>query len=148
MSAPLVIDANITLAQVLPLPYSDLVMQRMDAWRQARVRIVVPTLWEYEVVSLLRKATAREFLTQDQALAAIETILRLSYEQVPPSVRLDQRALAWAEVLGQSTAYDGQYLAVAEALGVEFWTADRRLANAVRQVGETWVHWVGEEMGG
>jgi predicted nucleic acid-binding protein len=38
--------------------------------------------------------------------------------------------------LGQSKAYDGAYLAVAETLRAEFWTADRAL---VQRVGVDWV---------
>jgi len=144
MSPLIVIDANITLAQVLPLPYTDLVTERMETWRQGRIGIVVPALWEYEVVSGLRKAVVRGYLTQEQAFQALEAILNMGLEQVYPSVELDKMALAWAGTLALSNVYDGQYLAVAKALGAEFWTADRRLANNLHQRGESWVHWIGE----
>ena len=147
MSETIVIDANITIAQVLPLPYSDLVIARMQVWDQALTRIVVPTLWEYEVVSTLRKAVHRGLLTQDHAFQAVESIMKQELEQLYPTARLDQIALAWAGALRQSNAYDSQYLAVAENLGAEFWTADQRLANSVQDVGKTWVHWIGETGG-
>lgn len=52
-------------------------------------------------------------------------------------------AFDWAEKLGQSKAYDSFYLALAETLRAPLWTADRRLANAARQIGISWVHAVG-----
>jgi predicted nucleic acid-binding protein len=55
-----------------------------------------------------------------------------------------ENALRWAERLGHSRTYNAQYLAVAEQWGLPLWTADQRLVNGARQVGVTWVHWVGE----
>ena len=53
-------------------------------------------------------------------------------------------AYAWAERLGQSRAYDAQYLAVAEQEGLELWTADRRLVRNAEQAGVRWVRRIGE----
>jgi hypothetical protein len=39
--------------------------------------------------------------------------------------------------LGQSKAYDGFYLALAEQSNAEFWTADQCLVNSARQLGAT-----------
>ena len=53
-----------------------------------------------------------------------------------------KRAYELATDFNRPTAYDSQYLAVAERLNCDFWTADQRLFNAVReQLG--WVKWVG-----
>ena len=52
-------------------------------------------------------------------------------------------AYAWAERLGQSRAYDGFYLAVAEELGETFVTDHRRLPNGAQQLGLPWMQWVG-----
>ncbi len=125
------------------MPNSDLVTARMQAWVQGR--IVVPTLWEYEVVSTLRKAVTRGLLTQAQAYQALDSLMKQELEQVYPNARLERAALAWADALGHSNAYDGQYLALAEHLGVDFWTTDRRLADSLQAMRESWVHWVGED---
>ena len=53
-------------------------------------------------------------------------------------------AFDWATRLRQKSAYDGFYLAAAEQLGIELWTADQALVNNARQVGANWVHWMGE----
>ena len=53
-----------------------------------------------------------------------------------------KRAYELATQYNRPTAYDSQYLAVAERLNCEFWTADERLANAVGN-DLSWVRWVG-----
>jgi len=52
---------------------------------------------------------------------------------------LHRRALQLAEALSLPAAYDAHYLALAERVGAEFWTTDRRLANKVREA-LPWVH--------
>lgn len=39
-------------------------------------------------------------------------------------------------------AYDAAFLAIAEAEGAEFWTADRKLAVAAKGLGLDWVHYL------
>lgn len=51
-------------------------------------------------------------------------------------------ALVWSRRLRRGNAYDSAYLALAEALGAELWTADRRLTNAA---GQPWIHYLGPE---
>ena len=53
-------------------------------------------------------------------------------------------AFDWATRLRQKGAYDGFYLAAAEQLGAELWTADQALVNNALQVGVSWVRWMGE----
>ena len=54
---------------------------------------------------------------------------------------LHERAIHLAERYSLNAAYDAHYLALADRLGAEFWTADRRLANSVRHELE-WVRLV------
>jgi predicted nucleic acid-binding protein len=51
------------------------------------------------------------------------------------------KAFAWTERLQRAAAYDSFYLALAESLGCEFWTVDKRLVNAVDK---PWVRLVDE----
>jgi hypothetical protein len=46
---------------------------------------------------------------------------------------------SWRRPLSLPAAYDAHYLALAERVGAEFWTTDRRLANKVREA-LPWVH--------
>ena len=142
MEGPLeqvVIDANIAVALAVELPYSSAARARIAAWQAAQSGIYVPVLWEYEVASALRKAVHAGLLAPDEAGRALEILLQMNLERVEPDLALHQAALRWAECIGQIVAYDAQYLALAERLGAEFWTADRRLAERARECGANWV---------
>jgi predicted nucleic acid-binding protein len=139
-----VVDANFSLAQVLPLPYSPAVIWRMRVWQDELPHILVPGLWEYEVVTGLRRACHQRLLSLEQAQSSLDELLGMELEVVPASLKLHRRSLEWAERLGQSRAYDSQYLALAEQVNAELWTGDRRLANGAAALGVDWVHWVGE----
>ncbi len=148
MEERIVIDANIGIALVIRLPYSEKVDECMKSWLARRVHLFAPSLWEYECVTGVRRAVAVKLLSTEEALIAIERFDRLGLHKVAPRVELHERALLWSEKLGQARAYDGQYLALAEKLGVAFWTADERLCNAARKAGVDWVHWIGDESQG
>jgi predicted nucleic acid-binding protein len=55
---------------------------------------------------------------------------------------LHLEALSVAGRFGLKASYDAHYLALADRLGVEFWTADRRLANTISS-SLPWVRFVG-----
>jgi predicted nucleic acid-binding protein len=140
----IVLDANIVAAFTIPLPYSTQAARRMMDWQRTEAALFAPTLLEYEIVTALRKAVVAEMITPDEASDAIGSLLDLDVQTVPPTRDLHDSALQWSERLRQKAAYDAQYLALAEQLGAEFWTADQRLANGAQQAGATWVHWIGE----
>ncbi len=144
MEERIVIDANIGIALAVHLPYSNTAEQCMSAWSARRARLFVPLLWEYECVTGLRRAVAFHLITEEESFLAVERFERLGLRKIAPQVELHERSLFWAAKLGQAKAYDGQYLALAEKLEAEFWTADERLRNAAGQAGARWVHWIGE----
>jgi predicted nucleic acid-binding protein len=76
------------------------------------------------------------------AQAALQDVLsNVFVHDVEPAVSV--RALAIADQLRQRASYDAQYLALAEHLGCELWTADERFWNAARPAFPQ-VRWVGE----
>jgi predicted nucleic acid-binding protein len=139
-----VVDANLMVAIVIPLPFSEAVRAKIAAWKSVGESLLAPILWEYELASALRRAVYQGLLEANQAVWALEQTMLLGVEGQLPSAKLHQGSLAWAGRLGQSRAYDAQYLALAEQYRLHFWTADQRLVNAARGAGANWVHWVGE----
>jgi predicted nucleic acid-binding protein len=140
----IVIDANIVAALILPLPYSDFATTRMMQWKQNSVEVIAPQLFEYELTNVLRKAVRINLITHPESLDALDKILSLHIQSILPTTDLHKQALAWSERLGQSKAYDPQYLAVAEQFKAEFWTADKRLFTVLTTNGIPWGHWIGE----
>jgi predicted nucleic acid-binding protein len=143
-----VIDANLAVWTVLPVVAGENVVPRFEAWGRQGVRLAAPMLWLAEATSAIRLAVYSRAVSDQAGQAALDGLFDLEVEAVPLDAQLCRSAFEWAGRLGQARAYDGFYLALAEQLGAEFWTADRRLSNGARQVGAHWVRWVGEPAGG
>lgn len=137
---PILIDANLGLALVLPLPYSSRAQSRLGDWFGEDRRVLAPLLWEYEILSALRKAESLGIVTAERVDKCTRELWALDVERVPPSPDLHSLALQWSRRLGQSKAYDGQYLAAAQWAEADLWTADARLAEQARRLGVEWVH--------
>ncbi len=135
-----VVDANLVAALLIQLPYSRESRDRFCVWRRERDELVAPTLMEYEVCSTLRKAVLAGLLPTEQARDALMRMRDLSIRLVPPTVELHRATLRWAQELGRLRTYDAQYMAVAEELRADLWTADVKLFNRAKQLGIAWVH--------
>jgi predicted nucleic acid-binding protein len=142
-----VVDAGIGLALLVPLPHSVQVRSLVEGWRTRDAELFAPALWDYEVVSTVRKYVAAGVLSADDASTAMSDLAELGIERVAPSAPLSRGALRWAAELRQPVAYDAAYLALAESLDATLYTADLRLADRARQLGLIWVRSVREEEG-
>jgi predicted nucleic acid-binding protein len=106
---------------------------------------VAPSLLAYEVVNTLHKYHRAGHLSPASAELSLGAILSLPIELAAVEPRLHLRALTIARELSLPAADDAHYLALSEDLNGEFWTADRRLWEAVH--GELpWVRLIGEEL--
>ena len=139
-----VVDSNIIASLFLPAPYSAQSTGLMKTWDATGEDLIAPTLFEYEIATIVRRATITGQLEKGQALAILMQLLNTRVDTVPPSAALHRDALRLAERIGQSKAYDAHYLALAARENATLWTADKRLANAARQIGLTWVQWIGD----
>lgn len=88
--------------------------------------LAAPDLVDVETVAVLRRRWLARTLSDDRFESAVLDLERLDVERVP-TLRLLRRAY---ELRANVTAYDATYVALAEALGCELLTADRRLAAA------------------
>ena len=145
-SSVVVVDSSTKIYTVLDYPLSAHAETHWKTWIDADIRIVAPRLWMNEVTSAIHKAFMLKKISEASALAALNAALSLGVELFDEDSALCQSAFSWATGLEQVAAYDSFYLALAEKLGAEFWTGDKRLANGARQLGATWAHWIGEEI--
>jgi predicted nucleic acid-binding protein len=141
MTSWVVADSGILLAGVLVEKYTSRAQSLMMGWQRHQIAIAAPSLLRYEVVAALRKHVYRQTLTPQEALRARDELLAYPVEWFI-DVGLLKRGYEFAVQFNFPTAYDAQYLAVAERLDCEFWTADERLYNALN-AHLTWVKWVG-----
>lgn len=103
--------------------------------------MIAPVLLRYEFAAVARKWVYRELTTPEKAKTALDTLLRY-----PVTTMIDDllvyRAYELAAEHNRPTAYDSQYLAVAERYQCDFWTADERLYNSVNGKFPR-IYWVG-----
>lgn len=134
-----VIDANIVMALILALPYSNRVATRIKVISEQSEEMYAPMLLEYEVCSALQREVSNRNLSKNAAAATIELVHGLGIQMISPTPSLHQAALAWAAKLHHSKTYDAQYLALAEQMHFPLLTADKRLARVAHTAGANWV---------
>lgn len=139
----IVIDANLTVALFVNLPYSSQAENLFRLWRRQDVELFAPALWPAEVISALRKVVTAGQMDSDDARLALASLGRFPVKVIVPDAALMDSSLIWAGKLNQSVAYDAQYIALAESLAAEFWTADQLLLSSLQRMDVNWAHWVG-----
>ncbi len=136
-----VLDAGVYIANVLPETLSGEAKGLIAQLQAARTVFHAPTLIRFEMVAVARKAVYQKRVTPQEGLTARDVFLNfpitLHFDEV-----LLKRAYELATTYNRPTAYDAQYLALAERLNCDFWTADERLFNAVSSQLPT-IKWLG-----
>jgi predicted nucleic acid-binding protein len=139
----IVVDANISVALLVRLDYSEKSSMLFQGWHTQGIELCAPSIWHAEIVSVLRKMILAGQITAEDAQAALANLVNLPVTVIQPDVEVLQASLEWAKRMGTLAAYDAQYIALADHLGAEFWTADRKLYDNLA-ANLPWLHWVGE----
>lgn len=87
----------------------------------------------YEIAATFTKIAHFGQLGAAHARESLRLAYQLDVQLIPPDEEQALKAYAWTERLQRAAAYDSFYLALAETLGCELWTVDKRLVNAVAQ---------------
>ena len=118
----IVVDANVLAYAVLPGDQTEAALgafARDPEW-------VAPPLWRSEVRNVLATTMREQDLSLEDAIGAWRRATQLVLDAPLPGDTA--RILRLSELAGTS-AYDCEYVALAEALGLAFVTGDRRLAQ-------------------
>lgn len=136
-----IIDANVSLKMVLPDPFQGACQALIHRLVEHGFELVAPALWAYETTSTICRAVHLGQISSLQGEQALSATSSLGIRLLPPDADQDRRSFEWTLRLRRGSAYDSYYLALAELLGCDLWTADQRLVNAARA---PWVRWAGE----
>lgn len=99
-------------------------------WVQERPTMHAPALLKYEVINGIHRMRAAALLSTEDAARALTRAFRLPIV-LHNDDALHLRAFQLAFDHGLPASYDAHYLALAERLGIEFWTTGAKLARAV-----------------
>jgi predicted nucleic acid-binding protein len=109
----------------------------MQEWRHGRRLLFAPELMAYELTTAMTKAVRFGQMSPAEALQSLLLAFKKGVQLVGFSTKIAERAFHWTLRLSRAAAYDSFYLALAEELGCELWTADERLCRAANV---SWVH--------
>ena len=142
MSGIVVVDASLAVKWLVEEVDSDKAHAALELWVAQDVTRAVPSLMPFEVANVLHRRVLRGELSVEDSARLITRLLDTQLE-IHQSARLHTRALELASQLRQGAVYDAHYLALAESLDCEFWTADQRFYRAASP-GNGNVRWIGE----
>ncbi len=136
-----IIDASLAVKVVVEEAYTAEARVLVHSWEAAGIQLAAPDFMPAEFATALRKKIPERILTSDGVKRLI-TELYESGIDLRPSRLLHNRAIDLTVELNQRLAYDSQYLALAESLDCDFWTADQPFYRAARNSYPR-VRWIG-----
>ncbi len=138
----MVVDASLAVKWLVREVHSDKALALAHSWASRAIQPVAPHLMPVEVANVLHRRVIRREIAPETAIRLMEGLLASGIE-LRGTRDLHRRALLLAARLRQNAVYDAHYLALAEALQCELWTADERFCRAAAPVIGN-VRWLGE----
>lgn len=144
MRSTVIVDTSIVIKWVLDEPDSAIALVLLRKLIDEGTVIRAPALLTYEVTNALYQRVRKGELTFDKAKQALADVLSSELQlNFSEHATLSMRAMELAYQHTLPATYDPHYLALAERENCEYWTADKRLWNAVK--GKlTWARWLGD----
>ena len=142
MNGLVVVDASLAFKWLVSEENSDKARAISRSWANEGIQATAPYLMPVEVTNALHRRVALGELTVEDAIRLLEHLLASGIE-LRDDPALHVKALQLASQLRQRAVYDAHYLALAETLGCDFWTADEGFYRAAVSVAPN-VRWIGE----
>ena len=125
LSEYVVVDASLAFKWLVDEGDSDQAGLLAEAWTSRGIRTTAPYFMIAEVANILLQRIKRGEIDVGESSRLIAELLDTGV-QLHHSLGIHQRAVELATELGQGAVYDCHYLALAELLDCEMWTADER----------------------
>ena len=142
MAGYVVVDASLVVKWLLTEDFTEQADALAQHWLRENVQMAAPSHMRVEATNALFKRLVRGEHSLADVQVGIESLLALDL-QIHNVSNLHARATELAALLRQGAVYDAHYLALAESLGCELWTADQRFQGVASSAGHS-VHWVGD----
>lgn len=142
MSEFVVVDASVAFKWLVEEEHSDKATALVRLSDDNGIQLAAPAIMPFEVANALHRRVDRGDLSLDVAVELMQRLISIGVKlHQPPGIH--QRALELASQLSQGAVYDAHYLALAETLNCQMWTADQRFHRANQPTAQR-THWIGE----
>ena len=142
MNGAVVVDASVAVKWLVEEPYAERAVILVHTWAREGLQLTAPYVMPVEVANALHRKVVRQELSQDTAIFLLDRLMEFGVALREPQ-GLHSRALELATVLNQPAVYDCHYLALADIMGCDLWTADERFFRAGTGLFPS-LHWIGE----
>lgn len=142
MNGSVVIDASLAVKWLVNEVHTESAFALARSWARSGTHPIAPYLMPVEVANALYQKVLRSELSLAAATRLVEALGGAGIEFTEP-VGLHRLSLQLAAQLRLDAVYDTHYLALAELIGCELWTADERFCRAVASSFDR-VKWLGE----
>lgn len=140
-ASQLVADSSFVVRLLTRLPESRYASLWRE-WERRGVEVTAPALLMYEVTNALWQYEQNGELSTDAVERSVNRLNLLSIQLVSLG-EMHLRALEIVRRFPERKAYDSHFVALAELLGCELWTSDKKLNNWIGQH-LRWVRFVDE----
>ena len=136
------VDASLAVKWLVEEEDSEKAHALSSAWADSGIKVAAPHLMLAEVANALHRKVVGGEIALESATGILEDLGAHEIEfHNPPNIHAG--ALRLADRLDQGAVYDSIYLALAERLDCELWTADRRFYRAARGFSDR-IRWLGD----
>lgn len=136
-SSIICIDASVILRVVL-LPDNQSIQSLWQSWLSKEIQLVAPTLLFYEVTNALYQQQKNKAISPDTIWKTLELTLELPITLINES-NLHLKAREIAMQYNLPATYDAHYLALADWMKIDFYTADIKLVNSLKAFKLKWI---------
>ncbi|MCI0440535.1 MAG: type II toxin-antitoxin system VapC family toxin [Chloroflexi bacterium] len=141
MNGYVVVDSSVVVKLLVNEVFTDKADALARTWARSGTLPVAPHFMMDESANAIFRRVVLGQLSLDDAIRLTNILASSEIELYSPTVSY-ARALDLAHQLQQNVIYDAHYLALAELMDCDMWTADERFFRAARQSFDR-VKWLG-----